>query len=189
MMNLSFSTAETARSAAVREQREFPRVPICNLISYAAVHRGNRQSDYGMGRALDVSQAGIYLETLRRVKADVVSLMTADRQENLVEIKGRVAYCQKIEEGMYRTGIRFEGSHDENIGFDVYFVSSQDQVVSYLTTDSFEYYSQEECFAQNFQKYSGFCNQVDKNSGLLIVIPDELSRPMTKISVELTEKE
>jgi len=38
------------------------------------------------------------------------------------------------------------------------------------------------------QKFSGQCDGVDKNSGLLIVIPDELSRPMTKISVKLTEK-
>ena len=52
---------------------------------------------------------------------------------------------------------------------------------------NFEYYAQDKCYGQNFQKFSGTCNGVDKNSGLLIVIPDELSRPMTKISVELTE--
>ncbi|MFB5608439.1 MAG: hypothetical protein ACE5RI_05010 [Candidatus Nitrosomaritimum yanchengensis] len=79
--------------------------------------------------------------------------------------------------------------NDKNIGFDVYFVPSYIHQWSYfLYPQYFDYYSQEGCFAQNFQKYSGFCNQVAKNSGLLVLIPDELSRPMTKISVELTEK-
>jgi len=77
--------------------------------------------------------------------------------------------------------------NDDTIGFDVYFVPSFIQQWYYfLNPGSFEYY--DECFANNFQKFTGQCNGVDKNGGLLIVIPDELSRPMTKISVKLTEK-
>lgn len=79
--------------------------------------------------------------------------------------------------------------NDKNIGFDVYFVPSYIHQWSYfLYPQYFEYYSPEGCSAHNFQKYSGFCNQVDKNSGLLIVLPDEFSKPVTKITVELTEK-
>jgi hypothetical protein len=70
-----------------------------------------------MGRALDVSQTGIYLETARRVKSEFISLMTGDMEENLIEIIGRVAYSCENGAGRFRTGIRFEGTHDENIGF------------------------------------------------------------------------
>jgi len=79
--------------------------------------------------------------------------------------------------------------NDKNIGFDVYFVPSEIQQLNYfLYPENFEYYTEEGCYAHNYQKFSGTCKDVDKNGGLLIVIPDELSRPMTKISVELTEK-
>ncbi len=78
--------------------------------------------------------------------------------------------------------------NDDAIGFDVYFVPSYVQQWYYfLYPENFEHYSDDGCYANNFQKFSGTCNNVDKNSGLLIVIPDELSRPMTKVSVKLTE--
>ncbi len=78
--------------------------------------------------------------------------------------------------------------NDNALGFDVYFVPSITEQQNYFAhPKNFEYYTQDKCYGQNFQKFSGTCNGVDKNSGLLIVLPDELSRPMTKISVELTE--
>ena len=78
--------------------------------------------------------------------------------------------------------------NDDTIGFDVYFVPSYVQQWYYfLYPVNFEYYSSDGCSANNFQRFSGTCDGVDKNGGLLIVIPDELSRPMTKISVRLLE--
>ena len=117
MINLNSLKTDPDYSIAAREQRAYPRVATCNLISYAAVSRGHNQSDHRMGRALDVSQTGIYLETARRVKSEFVSLMTSDVKEVLIEIKGRVAYSRENGEGMFRTGIRFEGAPDENIRF------------------------------------------------------------------------
>ncbi len=78
--------------------------------------------------------------------------------------------------------------NDDDIGFDAYFVPSYAEQENYFSSPKdFEYYSQKGCNVTNHQKFSGTCN-VDKNAGLLIVIPDELSRPMTKISVKMTEK-
>jgi hypothetical protein len=78
--------------------------------------------------------------------------------------------------------------NDDAVGFDAFFVPSQIQQENYFSLpENFEYYAQTGCSVTNHQKYFGSCN-VDKNAGLLIVIPDELSRPMTKISIELTEK-
>lgn len=78
--------------------------------------------------------------------------------------------------------------NDNTTGFDVYFVPSHMQQWNYfLNLQNFEYYTDEKCFGNNYKKFSGQCENVDKNGGLLIVIPDDLSRPMTKISVKLTE--
>ncbi len=79
--------------------------------------------------------------------------------------------------------------NDEHIGFDVYFVSSISQRENYhQNSDSFEYYENEGCFGQNYQRFSGTCENVGKDSGLLIIIPDELNRSLTEITVNLHEK-
>ena len=116
-MNLNALKIDPGFATATPDQREFPRVEACNLISYAVTDRGGSLTDQRMGRALDVSQNGICLETARQVKSETISLMTSDVEENLIEIKGRVAYSQKSGQNLYRTGIRFEGTYDENIGF------------------------------------------------------------------------
>ena len=78
--------------------------------------------------------------------------------------------------------------NDPNVAFDVYFVSSKDQVISFLTTDFFEYYSQDGCFAQNYHSFSGTCENIGKDSGLMIILPDNLELSMTKVRVSLHEK-
>ena len=78
--------------------------------------------------------------------------------------------------------------NDKTVGFDAYFVPSHVQQENYFSpSENFEYYDQKGCHVNNHQRFSGACS-VDKNAGLLIIIPDELSRPMTKVSVKLTEK-
>ena len=102
---------------ATIEQRAYARAEACNLISYAAISRGGNLSGHWMGRALDVSQNGIYLETAMPVDSEYLSLMTSDVDQKLIEINGRVAYSQKIGSDMYRTGIQLAGTREENIQF------------------------------------------------------------------------
>jgi hypothetical protein len=116
-MNLNPLKIDPVYASATPDQREYPRVEACNLISYTVTDQGGNLTDHRMGRALDVSQNGICLETARQVKFEYISLMTSDVEDNLIEIKGRVAYSKKSEQNLFRTGIRLEGTHDENIRF------------------------------------------------------------------------
>ena len=116
-MNLNPLKIDPGDASATPDQREYARVEACNLISYAVTDQGGNPTDQRMGKALDVSQNGICLETARQVKSEYISLMTSDVEENLIEIKGRVAYSQKSGQNLFRTGIRLEGTHDENIRF------------------------------------------------------------------------
>ena len=96
-----------------------------------------------------------------------------------------VPICTSKESTSYEYTVEI---NDSTMGFDVYFVPSYIQQWNYfLYPDYFEYYDREGCHANNHQKFTGTCD-VDKNAGLLIVIPDELSRPLTKITVNLTEQ-
>jgi len=78
--------------------------------------------------------------------------------------------------------------NDEKLGFDVYFVPSIDELDNYHQNTNFNYYQKNDCFGNNLQSFSGSCDNVEKNSGLLIIVPDELHNSLTKITVNLHEK-
>ena len=77
--------------------------------------------------------------------------------------------------------------NDDAIGFDVYFVPSISEQQNYDQNNAeFQYY--DGCSAKNYARFSGTCNGVAKDSGLLIILPDNLSLPLTKLEIWLYEK-
>ena len=82
-----------------------------------AMRENGEISDIGMGRALNISQNGIFLETSRLVFSEYISIMSVDLDNNLIEIKGQVIYSGMNESGMVGNGIRLKGEHCENIQF------------------------------------------------------------------------
>ena len=96
-----------------------------------------------------------------------------------------IPICTAKEDTSYEYSISI---NDQNSWFDVYFVHSQEQFQNYLNSETFHYYLQDGCSAQNHQSFSGTCNNVGKNSGLMIIIPDNLDQSLTKIRVNLHEK-
>lgn len=77
--------------------------------------------------------------------------------------------------------------NDKNFGFDVFFVPSQQELKNYMNGSNFEYYSNEGCFALNHQSFSGNCGNIGADSGLLVIIPDELKLSLTKVKISLHE--
>ena len=82
-----------------------------------AIKENGEITDIGMGRALDISQNGIFLETPRLLFSEYISLMSVDLDNNLIEIKGQVIYSGINGSGMVGNGIRLIGEHHENIQF------------------------------------------------------------------------
>ncbi|MSV26003.1 MAG: hypothetical protein CK527_02805 [Nitrosarchaeum sp.] len=85
----------------------------------------------------------------------------------------------------YEFGISID---DENTFFDAYFIPSEIELNHYLDNNSFIFYDQPKCFTINHNSFSGICNNVTKNSGLLVIIPDNLKLSLTKIKISLHEK-
>ncbi|AJM91910.1 hypothetical protein [Nitrosopumilus piranensis] len=96
-----------------------------------------------------------------------------------------IPICTSHESTSYEFSVSI---NDKNSWFDVYFVNSEKQLEHYLNSETFHYYSGDECSAQNYQSFSGECNNVGNNSGLLIIIPDNLEQSLTKVKVNLHEK-
>ena len=94
-----------------------------------------------------------------------------------------IPICTSKDTTTFDYGIRID---DDSKGFDVYFVPSINERSDYHNNrDDFTYYAG--CSGLGYNSYSGTCRDVDKHSGLVVVIPDTLDKPLTKISVKLKE--
>jgi hypothetical protein len=98
-------------------QRQYARVKTGNLISYACIDAQGTVIKQGMGKALDISQNGLMLESGCPIESEYISLLSADPDDRLVNIVGKVAYMRRGRSGSYKIGIRFTGSHEENVQF------------------------------------------------------------------------
>ena len=99
------------------ERRKHPRVKVYYPISYVCTDKKGSIVQQNMGVALNISQSGILIETADSVFFKYVSLTTVDVDGNVIEVKGKVAYCKKNESTKYRVGISFDGTQAQNIHF------------------------------------------------------------------------
>lgn len=89
------------------EKRNYHRAETVNLVNYGCLQEDGGSFEYGMGTALDISQGGILMETQSPIQSKTVLLTTTDSEENLINIKGKVAYCRKQGPDKYHVGIHF----------------------------------------------------------------------------------
>ena len=101
----------------MEEKRENPRVGTINLIAYLTTDKKGAKQGQGMGTAQNISQNGLCIKTTRIVDSTYISLLSNDRENNLIEIKGEVAYCKQDQSKRFETGICFQGTNEEKIEF------------------------------------------------------------------------
>lgn len=112
-----------------------------------------------------------------------------DNSEQQLKIKNGYVQFFPICTSKYITSYDYSVKTDnKDLGFDVYFVSSSLQR-EYFVNSEFDYYAESGCYGQNKQSYSGTCSNIKKDSGLLVVFPDEFKPWTTKVIVNLYEKE
>ena len=94
------------------ERRKYQRVETQNLISYFSFDETGKLISHGLGIAMDISKGGILLETTNYIKSGLIVLAAIDRERNLIEVKGKLAYSKKTSTGMYFSGIEFIGVNE-----------------------------------------------------------------------------
>ena len=77
---------------------------------------------------------------------------------------------------------------DKTIGVNLYFVSSISEYESYKETGTFFYYTEPGCFAKNITSYSGTCYNVTQDSGIMIIMPDDINRSLVKTTLNIYEQ-
>lgn len=95
------------------EKRRHTRVKANNLFSQRTIDEQGRYLSQGMGKAIDVSQTGLKLETSYPIEGHRVSLMSAAMDDSLMEVVGKPLYCRQVGPDTYHTGIEFTGSEEK----------------------------------------------------------------------------
>ena len=150
--------------------------------SATALHFLNHQVGFFMGNQKNSDPNSAYYPTIPN---EDHSLQV--QQEKLREGFAQfIPICTSNEITSYEYAIK---SDEKDMAFDVYFVPSVVEKWNYFNNKSeFKHYTEEGCYGQNFKSYSGSCNNVSENGGLLVVVPDEFSKPVTKFSIKMQEK-
>ena len=86
------------------------------------------------------------------------------------------------------TAFNFHVSADDpDFGFDVMLPPLLDSLNKWADGKSFEYYTGKDCFAEGYISFGGSCQGVSGSGGLLIIMDDELTNDLTKVTVSTEE--
>ena len=99
------------------DRRRFPRVNTDNPITYALINEKGSNIGQGIGRAINVSQSGILLETYEYIGSKYLFLVSTDIEDKLVEIVGKVVFSREISKSVFNSGVHFMGEHEDNVKF------------------------------------------------------------------------
>ncbi len=112
-----------------------------------------------------------------------------DNAEQQLKIKNGYVQFFPICTSQDITSYNYSVKTDNNdLGFDVYFVSSYLERENFANSE-FDYYRESGCYGINKQSYSGTCKNIKKDSGLLVIFPDNLKPWTTKVTVNLYEND
>ena len=103
--------------AEQRERRKYPRIDTDNLITYGCMDGNDNMLDQRMARALDINPIGVKIETFQEIISDTIQLTSVDLDGDLIDIRGKIIHCRKIDDCKYEYGISFVGTEVENTRF------------------------------------------------------------------------
>ncbi len=66
-----------------------------------------------MGKTLDISQGGLLMETKISINAHYILLVGININDELIEIRGKVAYSRQAEQKVFHTGISFSEASEK----------------------------------------------------------------------------
>lgn len=93
---------------ATRENRKHVRVSSVNLLNYEYFGEGQEKESQGMGRTLNLSEAGLLLEAPSSLMENLELSMNIGLKEDIISVNGKVIYIDSDETGLCKAGIHFE---------------------------------------------------------------------------------
>jgi hypothetical protein len=93
---------------ACKENRKHVRVDSINLLNYEYFGEDREKESQGMGRSLNLSEAGLLLETASPLRENLELSINIGLKEEILSINGRVIYSESGGMGLSKSGVHFE---------------------------------------------------------------------------------
>lgn len=90
-----------------KEKRKHTRVDNVNLLNYVYFNEESKEESQGMGRTLNVSEAGLLLETSSSLDIKREVSMNIGLEEEILSINGTVVFSNSSKTGLSKSGIQF----------------------------------------------------------------------------------
>ena len=88
------------------DKRKHERIRSLHL-SYVCLDENDNIVKQGMGRTLNISEAGILLETHFPIESRYIVQLTIGLEEDLIDIRGKPIHIRSNDAGKYEIGIHF----------------------------------------------------------------------------------
>jgi c-di-GMP-binding flagellar brake protein YcgR len=98
-------------------RRKYPRVSIHVPVNYALLDEKGKIVSEQIGVALDISLGGVLLESIDFVATEYVAISFIDMENQVAQMKCKMAFSRKTDLGLVRTGLSFEESEAEQSDF------------------------------------------------------------------------
>jgi len=92
---------------AKKEKRRQERYESIQLLSYICIDDDGKEYKQGMGRTLNINETGLKLETHEPIETRQIVLLAVGLEDEVVDVKGRVIYCNRNEMGLFESGVEF----------------------------------------------------------------------------------
>ena len=94
------------------DKRKHIRVESTNLLNFVCMGEDGEPYQQGMGRTLNVSEAGMLLETYKPIDVQTRISITIGIEEELVDIEGEIIFLKESDKDIYEAGIKFSQIND-----------------------------------------------------------------------------
>ena len=89
------------------EKRKYERSNLFNLVSFTCLDEKGDTVQQGMGRTLNITEAGILLETNVDIELEQICFITIGFDDDTLDLRGKVTYCNNGKEKKFNMGIQF----------------------------------------------------------------------------------
>ena len=101
-------TTSAKKNLLINEKRKHLRLKTNCLFSFVCMDNNGSPIGDGVGRALNISQGGVRLETYAPIQTEFIQLTTSDIDEKLVNIKCKIVYSKIVDPHVFHLGVSFQ---------------------------------------------------------------------------------
>ena len=110
------------------DRRKYPRIETSNLIACCCLDENENELEHCMARVINVSPVGAKIESFKEISSENARLVSVDPDGDLIDIKGKVVYKNKIEDSRFEIGISFSGTEADRTRFTLKLIGQCQQV-------------------------------------------------------------